>query len=412
MIYCIKAPHEIGGAINLPSSKSISNRVLIIQHLSQSSDTINNLSNCDDTNVMAATFRDDPHTVNIMAAGTAMRFLTAYLSIAVGKTHIITGTERMCNRPISILVTALQKLGANIEYMEKEGFPPLLIQGQKMEGGELSLSGNISSQYISALLMIAPYLSGGLKLILTGNIVSRPYIDLTLNLMREFGAVIQWSDDHWIKVEEGEYKSRSFTVENDWSAASYWYEMVALSDQGKINLPGLRADSSQGDSIVRYFFEKIGVHTEFNENGIILEKRPIEIRNLTIDFVNQPDLAQTFIVTAALLNLPFHFTGLQSLKIKETDRIAAMITEMRKIGFIIEEKEKGSLYWEGKRCETHLDNAIETYEDHRMAMAFAPTSIKLKSILISNPEVVSKSYPNYWEDLRLQNFNIIQKINS
>jgi len=275
-----------------------------------------------------------------------------------------------------------------------------------MNGGKLELPGNVSSQYISALLMIAPYLPGGLLLELTGTIVSRPYINLTINLMKDCGADVQWTNDHTLKVNKCHYNTQSITVENDWSASSYWYEIAALSNKARIELPGLLANSYQGDSAIKDFFTQLGVTTKYTPSGILIEKeKAINMNELHLDFVNQPDLAQTLVVTTALMNIPFHFTGLQSLKIKETDRIAALINEMRKIGYVIKEKEEGSLCWENERCEP-TNEAILTYQDHRMAMAFAPASLKIGSIRIDSPSVVSKSYPHYWEELKRQNFII------
>jgi 3-phosphoshikimate 1-carboxyvinyltransferase len=406
MIYEIKAPCSFDGSVVLPASKSISNRLLIIQALAKNEGATNNLSDCDDTNVMHDAFSNNPYLIDIKAAGTAMRFLTAYLSLSEGETHVITGTERMRNRPISILVNALRALGADITYQEKDGYPPLLIKGCKMNGGKLELPGNVSSQYISALLMIAPYLPGGLLLELTGTIVSRPYINLTINLMKDCGADVQWIDDHTLKVNKCHYNTQSITVENDWSASSYWYEIAALSNKARIELPGLLANSYQGDSAIKDFFTQLGITTKYTPSGILIEKeKTIDMNELHLDFVNQPDLAQTLVVTTALMNIPFHFTGLQSLKIKETDRIAALINEMRKIGYVIKEKEEGSLCWENERCEA-TNEAILTYQDHRMAMAFAPASLKIGSIRIDSPLVVSKSYPHYWEELKRQNFII------
>ncbi|WP_390461414.1 3-phosphoshikimate 1-carboxyvinyltransferase [Phocaeicola massiliensis] len=401
----VTAPAKIHTTIQLPSSKSISNRALIINALGNGTHHPENLSDCDDTQVMIRALNDDKETIDIMAAGTAMRFLTAYLSVTPG-TRIITGTERMQQRPIQVLVNALRELGADIEYVANDGFPPLRITGRELRKDTISLPGNVSSQYISALLMIAPVLTNGLTIRLTGDIISRPYINLTLQLMNDFGVRAEWTDDHRLKVEPQAYHSTPFYVESDWSAASYWYQIVALSKEAEVTLPGLFKDSYQGDSQVAGIFRSLGVETIYKDKTVILKKNGKSVERLDYDFINQPDLAQTFVVTCALLNIPFRFSGLQSLKIKETDRMAALITEMRKLGYILHETDGSVLSWEGERCTTEEHPAIDTYEDHRMAMAFAPTCLALPEILINNPQVVSKSYPRYWEDLRQAGFII------
>ena len=401
----VTARAKIHTTIQLPSSKSISNRALIINALGNGTHHPENLSDCDDTRVMIRALNDDKETIDIMAAGTAMRFLTAYLSVTPG-TRIITGTERMQQRPIQVLVNALRELGADIEYVANDGFPPLRITGRELRKDTISLPGNVSSQYISALLMIAPVLTNGLTIRLTGDIISRPYINLTLQLMNDFGVRAEWTDDHRLKVEPQAYHSTPFYVESDWSAASYWYQIVALSKEAEVTLPGLFKDSYQGDSQVAGIFRSLGVETIYKDKTVILKKNGKSVERLDYDFINQPDLAQTFVVTCALLNIPFRFSGLQSLKIKETDRMAALITEMRKLGYILHETDGSVLSWEGERCTTEEHPAIDTYEDHRMAMAFAPTCLALPEILINNPQVVSKSYPRYWEDLRQAGFII------
>ena len=401
----VTAPAKIHTTIQLPSSKSISNRALIINALGNGTHHPENLSDCDDTRVMIRALNDDTETIDMLAAGTAMRFLTAYLSVTPG-TRIITGTERMQQRPIQVLVNALRELGADIEYVANDGFPPLRITGRELRKDTISLPGNVSSQYISALLMIAPVLTNGLTIRLTGDIISRPYINLTLQLMNDFGVRAEWTDDHRLKVEPQAYHSTPFYVESDWSAASYWYQIVALSKEAEVTLPGLFKDSYQGDSQVAGIFRSLGVETIYKDKTVILKKNGKSVERLDYDFINQPDLAQTFVVTCALLNIPFRFSGLQSLKIKETDRMAALITEMRKLGYILHETDGSVLSWEGERCTTEEHPAIDTYEDHRMAMAFAPTCLALPEILINNPQVVSKSYPRYWEDLRQAGFII------
>lgn len=400
--------------ITLPASKSISNRALVINALAtagSSADdtcrTLQNVSDCDDTRVMTEWLGNRPDTIDIGAAGTAMRFSTAMLAVTPG-THVITGTQRMQNRPIAVLVDALRRLGADVQYVVKEGYPPLRITGNpSLPGGEISLPGNVSSQYISALLMIAPMLSQGLRLVLTDNIVSRPYINMTLAMMRDFGAVAEWVSDDTIEVKPVPYTLIPYTVENDWSAASYWCEMVALSTDAdaQITLPGLFRNSLQGDSHGAEVFAMLGVETQFVGNDVVLRKSCNCVPRLDYDFVEMPDLAQTFVVTCCMLGVPFHFTGLQSLKIKETDRIEALKCELRKLGYVITDANDSELTWNGERCDATPSLGIDTYEDHRMAMAFAPCALRLGSILINDPHVVTKSYPKYWDDLKSVGFN-------
>lgn len=416
MQYIVKAPNRIKAEINLPASKSISNRVLVIHSLSGGNATLHNLSDCDDTQVMINALRDMPEVIDIKAAGTAMRFMSAYLSVTEGE-YVITGTERMKHRPIGVLVDALRRLGADIEYVGEQGYPPLRIRGKQLEGGTLEVPGNISSQYISALLMIGPALRNGLELRLTGDIISRPYIDLTLHVMHEFGCKIEWSSVDTISVKPQRYDDREYVVENDWSASSYWYEMLALSEdkENGVILPGLRDASRQGDSVVRYLYSLLGVKTAFKNDDhgqntkVALTRHFSALTRMDYDFINQPDLAQTFVVTCCALGIPFHFTGLASLKIKETDRIEALKTEMRKLGYVLRDMNDCELEWDGERCEAEDNPSIDTYEDHRMAMSFAPLAITLGCIRINNPEVVSKSYPNYWDDLRKSGFEITEE---
>lgn len=416
MQYQITAPSRLQHTAKLPASKSISNRALIIHALSGGRILPENLSHCDDTEVMVAALKDNPYDINIKAAGTAMRFMTAYLAVKEGEEHVITGTERMQHRPIGILVDALRFLGADIEYVGEEGFPPLRIRGKRLEGGLLQVPGNISSQYISALLMIGPVLCHGLTLRLTGEVISRPYIDLTLWMMREFGADVEWSDYETIVVRPQSYEERAYYIENDWSAASYWYEAMALSKdkEATVRLEGLMDGSKQGDSSLRYIFSLLGVKSQFEskEQGVptvvTLCRSGRCVPRLEYDFVNAPDLAQTFVVTCALLNVPFHFRGLSTLKIKETDRIEALKAEMQKLGYVIRDINDSELVWDGTRCEPSLVSGIDTYEDHRMALAFAPAACCVETLRINDPQVVTKSYPNYWDDLCAAQFTILK----
>ena len=391
------------GEVVLPASKSISNRALIISALSGTKDVPENVSECDDTFVMVRALGAPAgqETIDIMAAGTAMRFLTAYLCVQEGEERVLTGTERMKHRPIAILVDAMRSLGADIEYVGEEGFPPLRIKGKSLAGGSIELAGNVSSQYISAMLMIGPVLKEGLTLTLTGGIVSRPYIDMTLSIMREFGAVATF-EGNVIRVEPTGYKPIPYYIENDWSASSYWYEMVALTPGGEVRLPGLFAESLQGDQGVKDIFGMLGVETSFGD-GVLLRHTGKRVERLDIDMLRVPDLAQTVVVTCCMLDVPFRITGLQSLKIKETDRITALRTELRKLGYVIGEENDSVLLWDGTRCEADEQPAIDTYEDHRMAMSFAPCCQVLGEIRINNPEVVSKSYPTFWKEFTVNN---------
>ena len=414
--YRLTAPGRLDTTIELPASKSISNRALVIHMLSGGATLPQNISDCDDTEVIVEAMRQNlPPEINIKAAGTAMRFMTAYLSLTTG-THVLTGTERMKHRPIGTLVDALRMLDADIEYVDEQGFPPLRITGKALQGGDLEMSGSISSQYISAMLMIGPMMERGLTLHLTGDIISRPYIDLTLWMMNEYGAHAEWTSADTITVEAKPYQPRDYFIENDWSAASYWYELLALSDdpEATVRLTGLTDGSKQGDSVTRYIFSLLGVKTVFQTKKqgvpqtVTLKRNGRCVPKLEYDFVNSPDLAQTFVVTCLAKNIPFHFKGLSTLKIKETDRIEALKREARKLGFVVESRNDSELLWEGLRCEPDYEAGIDTYEDHRMALAFAPFALKQPGLIINNPQVVSKSYPKFWEDLEAAGFEVIK----
>ncbi len=411
MNYYLNTSKILPAEINLPASKSISNRVLVLNALCNEPGKIHNLSNCDDTEVMVEALQNTTHEIDIKAAGTAMRFLTAFFSGKAGR-WVISGTERMKNRPVGLLVDALHSLGARINYVEKEGFPPLCINGQTLKGGEVYLDGSISSQYISALLMIAPLMTNGLKLHLEGQVISTPYISLTIELMRQFG-VAAAREGHTFIIQPQPYSAvENFTVESDWSAASYWYEMVALcvNEEAEVSLSGLWCDSLQGDASIALLFDKLGVKTKFSSSGITLTKKQSTCKSLTFDFLSMPDMAQTVAVTCAMLNIPFCFHGLQSLKIKETDRLSALCNELQKFGYLLKVQGEGTLEWEGDRCEPELRPAVETYDDHRMAMAFAPVAFCRKDgVIIKSPEVVSKSYPSYWDDLSKTGVTVIER---
>jgi 3-phosphoshikimate 1-carboxyvinyltransferase len=393
----------IEGVIDLPASKSISNRALILSMLGKSTEQITHLADCDDTKVMMDTLHSPLSAFDIGAAGTSMRFLTAYLSNREGE-WTLTGSERMKNRPIAVLVDALNQLGAKIDYVEKTGYPPLRIAGKALQGGKIKLAGNISSQYISALLMVAPTMRAGLEITLEGNIISMPYIRMTLRMMSDFGVETKW-EGQTIIVPHQEYKPTPFHVESDWSAASYWYAIAALSQVSSFKLLGLNCDSTQGDAQVATIFNALGIKTEYTSDGIIISHSGKPVSSFAYNFIDQPDLAQTVVVCCCLRDIPFSFSGLQTLKIKETDRIAGLTNEMAKLGYILTEPAEGMLAWNGKRISPDYNTPIKTYEDHRMAMAFAPAAL-VHPIKIEHPEVVSKSYPRFWSDLQSVGFQI------
>ncbi|TLX76149.1 3-phosphoshikimate 1-carboxyvinyltransferase [Labilibacter sediminis] len=399
MIYSVSSPQEVAPyTVALPTSKSISNRALILNALAYSAKPIKNLSDSDDTQLLIKALQSDSNHFDIGAAGTTMRFLTAFLSKIVGE-WTITGSERMKQRPIKILVEALNKLGAKIEYMEQEGYPPLRIFGSALEGGDLELPGDVSSQYISALLMIGPTMKNGLNLTLTGEIISRPYILLTLKMMETFGIKSQW-EGNIISVPEGSYTPTDFTVEADWSAASYWYEIAALNKNCELTLKGVKRYSEQGDSKVAELFTQLGIESKFTKNGLVLKNNNQVCKQFNYNFIEQPDLAQTFAVTCCCLGIPFKFTGLQTLKIKETDRINALIDELKKMGFVLTSNQVDDLNWDGETCNKDEVPTIATYKDHRMAMAFAPAVSCIGEMKIDDPAVVSKSYPKYWDHIK------------
>lgn len=405
--YKIFPPESIHTTVQLPASKSISNRAIILNALSLNMHPINNLSDCEDTRVIIDSFNSDSNVFDLKGAGTAMRFLTAFLAGMEGE-WIVKGSKRMHERPIHPLVETLNALGAEIDYLNKEGFPPLKINGRRLKGGEVYLAGDISSQFISALLMVAPLMEKGLTIHIEKNIVSKPYIDLTLGMMKEYGIHAKWENND-VTVKPGKYKAVELSVEADWSAASYWYEIVSLLPGSEVKLKGLIKKSLQGDANVANLFTDLGVTTEYVTDGIVIRNVKDKTKKFFHDFVNEPDLAQTFAATCCFKGIPFLFSGIQSLKIKETDRVAALVIELKKLGFQLREDGKGMLEWDGERCFPEKEPAIDTYDDHRMAMSFSPGAIVYKSLIINDPAVVSKSYPNFWGDLKQAGFSIEEK---
>lgn len=382
--------------IPLSSSKSESNRSLVIQALSEAPITLDNLSDARDTQTMLRLLASDADTWDVLDAGTTMRFLCGFAAVGKEK-RTLTGTKRMQERPIKILADALKTLGAKIKYEKKEGYPPLTITPIKnQKTSQVKIKGDVSSQYISALLMIAPTLPEGLTLELTGKIGSRPYIQMTLDLMARFGVSHNWIDNR-IQIEAQAYQSSDYTIESDWSAASYWYSLVSLSSQGTVKLLGLRSNSLQGDMAIVRMMNSLGVMSSFEEDGVVLQKIPHQ-KEVQFDFTDCPDLAQTIAVICAAKGVKCQMTGLESLRIKETDRIKALKTELKKFGIKFKETAEGVWEINGDFQTSSEAVEIETYEDHRMAMAFAPLCTQ-QDIIIKEPSVADKSYPGYWKDL-------------
>tara|TARA_B110001454_G_C12705836_1_gene428537 strand:- start:914 stop:2146 length:1233 start_codon:yes stop_codon:yes gene_type:complete len=384
--------------ITLNSSKSESNRLLIIQALSKEIININNLSNANDTIILKNLLNKNPNPIwNIKDAGTTMRFLTSFLSLKKNEVKI-TGSKRMEKRPIAILVNALNEIGAKIKYLKKEGYPPIYIKNKiSQKINSIQIKGNISSQYISSLLLIAPILKNGIKIKIIEPLYSKPYVEMTLSLMKNFGIKYKWNKNE-IKITNQKYLSGSYKIESDWSAASYWYSIISINDHIRsLKLIGLRKNSFQGDKIIADIMKNIGVYTRFERDGISLIKNSNLESTKEINFKNCPDLAQTILVIAAVKKIKLKLKGLESLKIKETDRLIAMKKELKKIGCNFYEANDE---WILERRNNKLPKKliINTYKDHRVAMSFAPLSSKLE-LVIRDPEVVNKSYPNFWNDL-------------
>ena len=391
--------------IYLNSSKSESNRLLIIKALSEKEITIKNLSKANDSVLLKNLLESENLVVwDAQDAGTSFRFLTSFL--AIKKEHVVlSGTERMKQRPVKVLVDALNKIGAEILYLENEGFPPIYVKGKiNQVKNKLDIPGDISSQYISSLLLIAPLLEKGIEINIEEPFYSRPYVNMTLNLMNFFGIKSEVKGNK-ISIKNQEFSSGSYIVESDWSAASYWYSILSISDNiNNLTLQGLKKKSNQGDSVISELMKSLGVNTKYKEDGIVLTKIKFDTQEIELDFRDCPDLAQTILVVAAYHKIKLKVSGVESLKIKETDRLVAMKNELKKIG--CDFYEEGN-YWllEKRRREIDDELSIDTYKDHRMAMAFAPLASK-KSIIINDPDVVVKSYPTYWEDLKKVGFII------
>lgn len=392
------------GSIQIPGSKSESNRALLINALCTVPGKINNLSSARDTQLMQSLINSTEYVINVLDAGTVMRFLTTYFALT-NQPKLMTGTERMQERPIKLLVEALISIGVSIKYKNNIGYPPIKVKKfDKQLKNIISIDGSVSSQYLSALLMLAPTLPNGLTLQVENGATSKPYLLMTIELMKRFGVSVQIEGDTY-KVKNSIYTFTPFMVEPDWSSASYWYSIFVLSNAKTLALPGYRENSLQGDSALVKLMEPFGVKTIFNSEGATLIKQQIKLPK-KINFINNPDLAQTFAVLCAALEHPCVFIGLHTLKIKETDRVAAIKSELQKFkADFMEDNERWTVIpptgnWKEK------DVFINTYHDHRMAMAFAPLACVLPSVTIESPEVVNKSYPSFWSDLEMARFTI------
>ena len=415
MDYRVFPPEEmIEATVSLPLSKSIANRALILHALTPGNTPAPTQADCADSDAIVKALKDSAAgatTVNIGAAGTAMRFLTAYYAATPGCEVTLDGSERMRHRPIGPLVDALRECGASISYAGEEGFPPLKINGCQLNGGEVTLPANISSQFISALMMVAPTMTEGLRINLDGEIISLPYIKMTMAMMQNRGIEVD-RYPQMIDIAPGTYEAPADGPESerDWSAASYWAEISAIS-AGFVTLPGLKAEGSlQGDSAAIDIFERMGVICQESEDvadAAEFTPSPEVYSRIDLDMTETPDLAQTVAVTAAMLGLPFCLRGLSTLRIKETDRIDALCRELLKFGFILETEGDHTLRWDGRRMPITQLPEVDTYDDHRMAMAFAPTALFVPGVIIRNIEVVSKSYPGYWDDLRSAGFRLV-----
>ena len=387
----------IYGSVDLESSKSISNRLLIIKALCKTKFRIQNLSNAKDTKILNELLDSFNKRIDLNCedAGTALRFLIAFLATKDGIWKV-SGSKRMHERPVKPLIDCLKELGAEIKYLEKEGFPPIEIKSKKLKSKKLSLPGDISSQFISALLLVAPTIENGLTLEITSKVLSKPYIAMTLGLMSEFGIEYSW-ENNLIKVEQQNYIGKNIEVENDWSAASFWYSFLALSKSGEVKIPNLYAKSLQGDSVLSSIYLKLGIKTEFNENSIVLYKTKNIAKELELDLSNYPDLALPIIVTCCGLGIKAHLMGLESLKVKESNRLECIKKELEKFN-VISSISDSSIKIKKNQKIVQPTSIIECHNDHRIAMSIAPLCMKVDSIKFDNKEVVNKSYPKFWED--------------
>jgi 3-phosphoshikimate 1-carboxyvinyltransferase len=408
---------QLAGTYHLPASKSISNRLLVMRALARSKVLFDNLSEAEDTYMMrlylsfinSCAGSSIPLTLDTHNAGTVFRFLLAYLSRQEGR-WLLTGEERMRRRPVGALVDALRSLGADIKYSEKENFPPLIIQGKELNGGEVFLNASSSSQYVSALMLIAPYLPGGLTIKLASKPVSSAYIDMTASLMRDFGAEVSMSDKK-IQVKEGAYRVEKVRVESDWSAAAFWYQMVAFQPDAEAFLPGLTEDSVQGDKFLIDVFDKLGVASQFVEGGLALRHTGKVSTSVDFDFTHAPDIVPSVMVACAGLGVEGRFRGIEHLRIKESDRISSMQKELGKVGTQIVNEDGAYRLIPGKNPLKGESPVFESHGDHRMAMSLAPLAMKCGEVSVRNPEVVRKSYPDFWDELEKTGIFSLEKTN-
>jgi 3-phosphoshikimate 1-carboxyvinyltransferase len=407
MIQLFPPVHKIDAALALDGSKSISNRWLILKHLFDSEIMLHKLSRSDDTKLLQMNLQQIRDGVNkiidVAHAGTNMRFLTALLAMTPGS-WILTGSQRMKERPVGDLVNALRELGASIQYTGITGYPPLAIQGTNLEGGKIKINGKLSSQFTSAMLLIAPALRNGLTLITASEVVSRPYIDMTVSLLMKAGCKVVRSENSITVLPGASFGQKPVNIESDWSSASYWYSICALSKGATLLLSELRTNSSQGDSVVPVLFSKLGVNTEFIDHQVKLTHTQPEASSFNYDFTHCPDIAQTLAVTCFAMGIEAKLTGLQTLRYKETDRIAALVTELTRAGANITASENTISIARAKRQVN--PPAFETYGDHRMAMSLAPLSFIFPGMTLADEAVVNKSYPRFWDDLLSVGFNV------
>ena len=394
---------KCNGKLRITGSKSETNRLLLLQALF-SGLSIENTSESDDSEVMQAALKDKTDVIDVHHAGTAMRFLTAYFAHLEGREVVLTGSQRMQERPIKILVEALRSIGASITYEKEEGYPPIIIKGKKLTGGTVALPADISSQYISALLLIGPVLENGIQLDLVGKITSIPYINMTLSLLNNIGVQTEFKGQSIRVAPQKKPRLTTQIVESDWSSASYYFSIVALSDESEIHLTSYKKNSLQGDRVLREIYSKLGVSSSIEGQTLILKKEKVDLPNvLEWDLSKAPDIAQTIAVSCYGLGVGCKLRGLHTLKIKETDRLQALYNELTKLGAQVKVTDKSLELAAGSNFVA--DCSLPTYNDHRMAMAFAPLALKVP-LIIENAEVVSKSYPTFWKDLEQINFKI------
>ena len=405
-------PNSHQSEVSITGSKSETNRLLLLQALYPNI-SLENISNSDDSEVMVKAIKDaqqpssDCQVIDIHHAGTAMRFLTAYFAVQEGKEVVLTGSSRMKERPIEILVDALRQLGAQITYTEHDGYPPIKIVGKKLTQNKVTLSADVSSQFISALLLIAPKLENGLHLTLEGFITSVPYIKMTLEILNSIGIQTSFENNVITVSPQSSIKNSNFIIESDWSSASYYYSIVALSPLNtEITLSNYKENSMQGDAVLKEIYENFGVETTHRASGIRIKKIKYTVQSLRLDLNSTPDIAQTLVVTCFALGVACYLSGLHTLKIKETDRLEALKTELTRLGALVITSD--STIKLGASTRIHANKKIKTYQDHRMAMAFAPLALKTQ-IEIQNAEVVSKSYPSFWNDLKNIGFQISEQ---